>query len=489
MVTKSNAHQAGRGWPGAGLARPLRTALFALVLALQCSAANAVLMCAAGVGAACMAGDWSPHWWVACSVQLPGCATRSRGWLAPQAGGGLHARRAASPCAGPSPVAGNPVDLVTGAKLDRAVDVHVPAGAGAGAPALRPGPPPELLFSRMYSSMGTGSDALGPGWRHGFETRLHAGQDARGRAQLQVLQADGRLVRFGAGRRTLAGPLRHEGLHRDDGVLERLPHRAATAARATAAATAATAQAATWIWRWRDGRRLEFSADGRLLAVADLGAARLSLEYEPEGGRLTAVRDAAGNALRLVYGDRDQAGVGALESRVETQGGLRAAPAQRLAVLRLPDGSQVRYGYDARGRLESVRHPGGDEVRYRYDAQGAARLVGVTLPDGRSSAYRYDAQGRWSGRGPLGRRSGRRCSSITSAAAAAATATAKPGSRARTGCSAPIGGERSRTARPGWWWRRGQRLRRMPAHRPCLSLPPGPARGARGGRSALAAAA
>ena len=71
---------------------------------------------------------------------------------------------------------------------------------------------------------------------------------------------------------------------------------------------------------------------------------------------------------------------------------------QRLVALRLPDGSKVRYGYDARGRLEAVRHPGGEAVRYRYDAQGMARLAGVTLPDGRVSEYRYDAAGRvvWS---------------------------------------------------------------------------------------------
>jgi RHS repeat-associated protein len=386
MDTSPNAHHAGRGRPGAGLARPLRAALLALVLALHCSAASAVAMCAAAVGVGLHGGGLLSS----LVGGLLGAAAGVRDALAGLAGAGpravdcMPAEQASVPAPGLSQVAGNPVDLLTGAKLDRAVDAHFPLPESR--PAPRPGPPLELLFSRMYSSIGAGSDALGPGWRHGFETRLHAGLDGQGRAQLQVLQADGRLVRFGAGRRASAGLLRHEALHRDDGVLDRLPRKAAEE------------PAAVWAWRWRDGRVLGFAADGRLLSVADGGTARLSLEYEPAAGRLVAVRDAAGNALRLVYGDQGEAMMSGTDSTVGQPSRPHARSAQRLAALLLPGGARVRYGYDDRGRLESVRHPGGEAVRYRYDASGAARLAGVTLPDGRSSEYRYDTQGRvaWS---------------------------------------------------------------------------------------------
>ncbi len=266
--------------------------------------------------------------------------------------------------------AGNPVDLISGAKLDRAIDAHLAmAGAAAG---LGAGAPVELVFSRLYSSAGGGSAAFGPGWRHGFETRLHAGHDAAGHPQLQLLQADGRLLRFGGARPGLAGRPIHPALRREDGLLEREPGGAGAAEAGTAD------RAPGWIWHWPDGRRLRFDAQGWLVSIAGPEGGRLTLERAADG-RLTAVQDAAGRRVRFLYDE-----------------GRPAAPPDeaRIAALELPDGGRVRYGYDAHGRLASVRHPGVEAVRYAYDEGPGARLAAVVLPDGRRSAYRYDAAGR-----------------------------------------------------------------------------------------------
>ena len=359
----------GQGARTAPRARVLRLAAVGLVVALHWGSAQAWGLCAAAGVVGLQGGSLLSS----LVGGLLGAASVVRKVL-PGAGGASQARDcmpaepASVPASGASQVVGNPVDLVSGAKLDRAVDVHYPVSRGQpGVPsgslaASLSGAPVELLFSRLYSSADAGSPALGPGWRHGFETRLHEGLDAQGRAQLQVLQGDGRLVRFGPGRPAPAGVLRHEALRREDGVLDRHRHRLRPGPGGRVA----------WTWRWRDGRTLGFAADGRLVFVAAADGLRLSLSYEPESGRLAAVRDAEGRALQLEYG----------------------GPAQRLVALRLADGSQLRYGYDERGRLASVRHPGGEEVRYRYAPEGLARLAGVTLPDGRSSGYRYDASGR-----------------------------------------------------------------------------------------------
>jgi RHS repeat-associated protein len=63
--------------------------------------------------------------------------------------------------------------------------------------------------------------------------------------------------------------------------------------------------------------------------------------------------------------------------------------------LRLPDGAEVRYDYDGRGRLVRVRYPGGEQVSHHYeDSVQPFRLTGTTYPDGRRSRHRYDVQGR-----------------------------------------------------------------------------------------------
>ncbi len=283
--------------------------------------------------------------------------------------------------------AGNPADLTTGAKLDRAVDLHIPVTESL--PALRLGAPLELVFSRIYSSEFAAAGPLGPGWRHGFETRLHADTGPDGLRRMQVLQADGRVVHFGEAVPVAGGVSRRIALRRDDGVLDTLPLPPAGDGQAAAPGAGSRAR---FVWRWRDGRQLHFADDGRLLLLTD-GAQRIVLHYEGAPARLASVADSAGRRVRLHYTD---------EGRRSPWSGSGARSAVRLAALERPDGRRIEYHHDARGRLVLVRQPEGDEVRYRYAGREAAgnaataraMLSAVVLPDGRDSEYRYDEQGR-----------------------------------------------------------------------------------------------
>lgn len=268
----------------------------------------------------------------------------------------------------PSRLAGNPFDVLTGAKVDRAVDLHVPASSGVAALAS----PVELVFSRLYSSQGAGSEGFGPGWRHSFDTRLHASRDGHGQTTLQVLQADGRAVLFGPGKAVGGGLMRHPASQRDDGALDRRT----------------VGRSSVWTWRWRDGRELVFRDDGRLVRVSDQGGVRLTLAYDRRD-RLVAVADAGARQMTLHYDDAPvrSASAQGLEAYV-------APAAARIAAVSAPGGARLEYRYDARGRLAGAVHADGSKVGYRYADHGRAWLAGITLPDGATSEYRYDRDGR-----------------------------------------------------------------------------------------------
>lgn len=257
----------------------------------------------------------------------------------------------------PSVAAGNPVDLVTGAKVERAIDIHLPVGSPGVAD------PMDFVFARHYSSSTREASVLGPGWRHSFETRLLA-QESRHGPQPYVLQADGRRIAFTRRYRLAGGGVRRQAARHDDGVLDERPGVAD----------------ATWVWRWRSGRQLVFDGGGRLVRVVTADRDAIALRYGDDG-RLVVIADNRGHRIDLRYDDADAASPG------------------RLAALSFPGGHATRYTYDEQGRLVRVDHHDGARVRYHYDdAAVASRLTGVTLPNGARSEYRYDAGGRvvWS---------------------------------------------------------------------------------------------
>jgi RHS repeat-associated protein len=285
---------------------------------------------------------------------------------------------ASRPQAQPSLAAGNPVDVLTGAKHERVVDLAMPAADsltvvdGSGRPdpvavttAVHLEDSLSLVFARHYSSGQSHALSLGAGWSHSFETRLArqvlrpattASAAALPPVRLQLLQGDGRRVFF-APVAILEGPVRglrlaSTDLH--DGLIE---ERHGPTGR-------------SWLWRWPSGRVIEFDHQGRMIGIESPDRDRLSLQRAADG-TLESIVDRHGRALRFEY----QAG--------------------RLAALVLPDGGRIVYLYDEARRLVAVRQPDGRLTRYHYeDRRGAHWLTGITGPDGLRSIYRYDAEGR-----------------------------------------------------------------------------------------------
>jgi len=281
--------------------------------------------------------------------------------------------------ASPERAAGNPVDIVTGNKYERQVDVAL---AHPQSSSLSPdgiahafGLPQDdtlaLLFSRHYNSRSDFALSLGRGWSHSFETRL-ARLVRDGRVELQIVQADGRRIVFrqagadGASvkaratrereARRAADEVRRYRAHAvDDGVVdERRVH----------------GDPVAFAWRWPGGRIVRFDRDGRLDSIVSADRDRIALRRD-ERGRLVEVRDDAGRTLGFEY------------------------DAERLVALRLPDGRRIGYAFDAHGQLVAARYPDGRTLRYEYDDPRAFhRLTAIVDTDGRRSEYRYGDDGR-----------------------------------------------------------------------------------------------
>ncbi|MEN9763869.1 MAG: hypothetical protein RI906_3695 [Pseudomonadota bacterium] len=300
------------------------------------------------------------------------------------------AEPASLPSAAPSLSAGNPVNVASGHKYEQVNDVRLarpdamthldaiglPTGVAA---AVLAGDSLVMNFVRHYNSGAEFALSFGVGWSHSYDTRL-----ARLRREpppsggslppyeIQILQADGRRLAFSPLARLADGTIRYASGDLADGLVEeRLPGRTGTAdLSSTQGAVASGSEVRPWVWRWPGGRQLYFDRQGRLarLVASDLDAIELSYDSQ---ARLSLLTDRHGRQFRLSYAG------------------------ERLRSLQLPDGAEVLYDYDGRGRLVSVRYPGGDLIRHHYDDNlHPYRLTGTTYPDGRRSRHRYDAHGR-----------------------------------------------------------------------------------------------
>lgn len=283
----------------------------------------------------------------------------------PVATPGSGAEPASLPDDGLDRSAGNPVDVVTGNRYQRQVDVLMPhtesSALSAEGVAAAFGLPPDdslpLLLARHYNSRSDYALSLGRGWSHSFDTRL-ARIVRNGRVELQIVQADGRRRVFrpraaAAGKPSAApalGARVYTGSRVVDGLVDE---------------DFANAQAA-FVWRWPGGRRVLFDADGRLASIVAPNLDTIRLRRD-DAGRVVEARDSSGRDIGFEYSEA------------------------RLAALRLPDGQRIVYDYDAHGQLAGVRYPDGRTQRYHYEDPRAFHLLtGVTDTDGRRSHHAYD---------------------------------------------------------------------------------------------------
>ena len=248
----------------------------------------------------------------------------------------------------PSTRLGNPIDLVTGTKLQAETDLAVDGAA--------------LGFTRFYSSANADTNlGLGQGWRHTYLVRLFA-EPGGGRA---IDDSTGRRVRFAPAPEGSPGVF--PGLLSSDGHL-------------------VLGDDGGHVWVVPDGRRLRFH--GTFPVRIDWpGARSLSLAYR--GDRLAGVTDETGRTLRLEY----TPGRLGLPGFDPSEFGAHAG---HLAAVVLPDGSRIEYDYDNARNLTRARFADGTSRTYRYeDAMWPSRLTGLVERTGvRFATWRYDDQGR-----------------------------------------------------------------------------------------------
>jgi len=233
---------------------------------------------------------------------------------------------------------GNPIQVITGNKYQREVDLTPLAGQQG------------LSFIRHYNSRSHHKGALGNNWRHLYETRLYAKGD-----RLYLWQADGRRIDFTLDQDSNS-VRRYHAAQYSDGTL--------------------TSGKFGYEWRWRDDTVLAFDRDARLLSMTDAQGEATRLSYDARN-RLTRVVDPQNRSLQLDY-DNDG----------------------RLASITDPGQLTTRYIYDADGNLSMVSYPDQTQRTYHYeDPHDGRNLTGISVNDEPGKATRivtwsYDANDR-----------------------------------------------------------------------------------------------
>lgn len=257
--------------------------------------------------------------------------------------------------------AGNPINLITGNKYQREVDLApLPGELG-------------LELVRHYNSLDRTQGSVGAGWRLSYDTELVVMRNT-----IQISEADGGRITFN-----------RDPKHPDHCASE-------DPANGTLAIESQGAGARQYIWHWRDGRRLTFDSDGRLVEIRGPHGGILSLTHGLRG-ELLAVEDPLGRRLQFQYGTHGYSGIVAVDTPLG-----RIAYAHEIAresprfgnLLRvqLPDGQALRrYHYEARFQAGNPHALTGISVERRA-ANGASTDVQ------RLSTYAYEPGGRarWS---------------------------------------------------------------------------------------------
>ncbi len=236
----------------------------------------------------------------------------------------------------PSSKGGNPINIVTGNKIQREVDLYSLGGVFG------------LQFSRTYNSHNVGlAHEVGRGWRHSYQLNL----SDHGKGQKSIVQSDGRRIAFFESNKAS----RYDAVLSTDGYLELRDDDFIRA-----------------IWFRRDGYATQFDRSGKAVRIISPAGLQLSFSYTADGF-LRKVSDEQGRMLSFDYFKN-----------------------KRLKSVFDSAGKTIRYTYDDKGNLASVIYPDGGSKRYHYEnSEHPHHLTGITNEaEIRFATYQYDNQGR-----------------------------------------------------------------------------------------------
>jgi RHS repeat-associated protein len=235
-------------------------------------------------------------------------------------------------------VAGNPINVFTGVKVQREVDFN--------------GGATKLIFERSYTSAKTNVEAgstLGLEWRHSYMRSVRANLANVG-GTVALSRPSGNTYFFS---RAANGEWAPEG-----DVRYRLEELRSADALAG--------------WRVHTPEDLVevFDANGLLARIEYTDGDLLTLSYV--GGQLTRVSDASGRSLTFTY----------------SMGSLKTVT--------LPDATVLSYDFDSSGRLVRVVNAGHESIAYHYENEKfASALTGISDETGaRYATWEYDDAGR-----------------------------------------------------------------------------------------------
>lgn len=295
------------------------------------------------------------------------------GSCGPQPGGGtcgVPGPATSATNAGVDVGAGNPINVISGNKYQREVDMP-PLPGVLGLEVVR-------HYNSAYSRPAHPNGIVGRGWKLSYETELYAvGQT------IQIVQADGSRVMFA---RDPGDPSLCSTAEPSQGTV-RITH---------------TLHGDEYRWIWTDGRILSFSAAGKLLQIAVPTGEFLTLQYDSKG-LLLSVTDPQGRSLRLQYLSAELARAGGRFRGVQ----FIDTPVGRIAY---EYGSTMPKGASGSSsavlaNLVGVKGPNGQwRQSYHYeDPRHPTLLTGISVEDRgpsgnpivrRIATYGYDDQGK-----------------------------------------------------------------------------------------------
>jgi hypothetical protein len=253
----------------------------------------------------------------------------------------------------------NPINLITGNKYQEETDLPaLPGTLGI-----------ELV--RHYNSAERVRGQLGMNWKLSYETELYAVNST-----LQIIQADGRRLIFS---RDPNNPSQCQSTHRADGTIDiRRNGRGQE----------------EFTWRWPNGKKLTFNAQGKLDAIVAPDGQTVTLQRGPNG-ELFKVTDPQGRSLVMHYGTAKEGwrGIVAIDTPVGTfryAQTLQGPGTGNLAQVTYPDGKTARR-YHYTDSEQQHRQEGGKEIAYVHP--NPHLLTGISVQgagsDGKPATQRY----------------------------------------------------------------------------------------------------